>query len=244
MSKQWRPRLNEHENALISNLRNQRNAGIIGDTHAPFELKGYREFCVETFNLFGVTDVYHAGDEVDNHALSYHESDPDGMSAGHEAERAQVCMNAWYKEFDKVKVAVGNHSALPFRKGMTGGIPKRFLKSYNEIWSAPRGWEWALEWEQDNWLLTHGTGTSGQNGVLNYAIRVRKPTVMGHNHQFGGVQYQSSPQDLIWGMYTGCGIDRKAYAFAYGRNFPNKPTIGCSVILDNGRVPIFVPMPL
>jgi hypothetical protein len=41
-----------------------------------------------------------------------------------------------------------------------------------------------------------------------------------------------------------CGIDRKAYAFNYGRDFKDKPVLGCGVVLENGRIPMFVPMPM
>jgi hypothetical protein len=31
-------------------------------------------------------------------------------------------------------------------------------------------------------------------------------------------------------------------AFEYGKNFPNKPTLGAVVITDNGRIAFFIPM--
>jgi len=39
--------------------------GIIGDTHLPFELDGYLEFCQETFEQWGVDTVVHIGDFID-----------------------------------------------------------------------------------------------------------------------------------------------------------------------------------
>ena len=50
--------------------------GIIGDTHLPYELDGYLEFCQETFDRWGVNKVVHIGDFVDNHSLSFHDSEP------------------------------------------------------------------------------------------------------------------------------------------------------------------------
>jgi len=47
---------------------------------------GYLDFCLRVQERFGCSDVIHIGDEVDNHAISYHEHDPDGLSAGSEAE--------------------------------------------------------------------------------------------------------------------------------------------------------------
>lgn len=242
--KQYRPRLSEEENRLISDFRNAKNVGIIGDTHEPFCIKGYREFTYEVFNRFGCSEIVHIGDEVDNHALSYHENSEGAYDAMREAELAQQEMDEWYKTYKNVKVCVGNHSALPFRKATTNGIPNRFLKTYEEIWNAPKGWKWELQWEIDGVLYEHGTGSSGVSGARNRAIANRQSTVIGHSHSFGGVSYMASRNDIIFGMNVGCGIDTSEYAFAYGKQFPKKPTIGCGVVLDKGRTAIFVPMDL
>ena len=39
-------------------------------------------------------------------------------------------------------------------------------------------------------------------------------------------------------MNVGCGIDRTAYAFEYGKAMTKKPIIGSGLVLDNGRLPI------
>ena len=48
--------------------------GIIGDTHLPYELEGYLDFCIETFEAWDVDTVVHIGDMFDNHSLSFHDS--------------------------------------------------------------------------------------------------------------------------------------------------------------------------
>ncbi|NDB62078.1 hypothetical protein EB001_27115, partial [bacterium] len=126
----------------------------------------------------------------------------------------------------------------------TSGLPSRFIKSYEDAWEAPKGWKWALEWEIDGVLYTHGTGSSGQAGAINRARDCRQSTVIGHIHSFGGVLYSSSDKDMIFGMNVGCGIDINAYAMEYSKPFPKRPTLGCGVVLDSGRIAIFVPMPL
>jgi predicted phosphodiesterase len=217
--------------------------GIIGDTHEPFCHPQYRDFCYKTFNRFGVNKIVHIGDEVDNYALSYHEHDPDADNSGSEAEKAQRNLEKWYKTFPVVDVIVGNHSALPHRQATTAGIPKRFVKAYEEVWEAPKGWKWSLELEIDHVKYTHGTGSSGQNGAINRATRSRQSTVIGHIHSFGSVSYHASENDLIFGLNAGCGIDVRAYAFQYGRNFVNKPTLGCGIVVD-GFQAFFIPMNL
>lgn len=217
--------------------------GVIADTHEPFTHPDYRNFCYETFNKHKVNRIVHIGDECDNYALSYHEHAPEGDSAESEAVKAQTAMNKWYKTFSNVDVIVGNHSALPYRQATTAGIPKRFIKAYEDVWEAPRGWKWHMNVEIDHVRYTHGTGCSGQNGAINLALRSRQSTVIGHIHSFGGVNYHASPGDMIFGMNVGCGIDVHTYAFEYGKNFVNKPTLGCGIVV-NGSQAIFVPMPL
>ena len=248
--KQYRPRLTEYENRLVSDFRNAKNVGIIGDTHLPYCIKetsehlSYLQFCYETFNRFGCSEIVHIGDECDNAALSFHQGEVEMPNITSEAEQAQKQLNEWYKTFPNVKGCVGNHSALPFRQATTAGIPKRFMKTYEEIWEAPKGWKWELQWEIDGVLYEHGTGTSGQNGARNRAIANRQSTVIGHSHSFGGVSYMASRSDMIFGLNVGCGISVNHMAFAYGKHFPKKPTIGCGGVLDEGRTGIFIPMDL
>jgi hypothetical protein len=42
-------------------------------------------------------------------------------------------------------------------------------------------------------------------------------------------------------MDTGCGIDRKAEAMAYGRDQVRKPVLGCGVLIDG--IPYYEIMP-
>ena len=242
--KQYRPRLTKSENDYVNSFRNSKNVGIIGDTHEPFCHPDYINFCYETFKRFGCTEIIHIGDECDNAALSFHQSELEMPNAINEAEQAQRAMEEWYRTFSTVKICVGNHSALPFRQATTAGIPKRYLKTYEEIWNAPKGWEWKMDWEIDNVLYTHGTGSSGISGARNRAIANRQSTVIGHSHSFGGVSYMASRNDIIYGLNVGCGIDVDHIAFSYGKHFPKKPTLGCGVVLDSGRIGLFIPMDL
>ena len=241
--KQIRARLSPKEYALISDYRNGNNIGVIGDTHFPFVHPEYLDFCYEVFDRFGCGKIVHIGDEVDNHAISYHESNPDGHSAGREADLAQENLNQWYKRFPEVRVCIGNHTALIERQAMTTGLPKKFIKTYKQAWEAPKGWEWGLSWEIDNVIFTHGTGSSGQNGAINRAKDNRQSTVIGHIHSFGGVLYSASDKDMIFGMNVGCGIDINSYAMEYGKPFAKRPTLGCGVVIG-GKAALFVPMDL
>ena len=43
-------------------------------------------------------------------------------------------------------------------------------------------------------------------------------------------------------MAVGCGVDNSSMAYAYGRNFKNKPILGCGVVIDG--LPYAEPMNL
>jgi hypothetical protein len=219
------------------------NVLIIGDTHEPFCHPDYLDFCRDTAKKFKCTDIYHIGDEVDNHAISFHDHDPDGDSPEGEFQKAVNKLKRWYKAFPNVKVCVGNHSALPFRQAYTSGLPKRFLKTYEEVWEAPKGWQWNLEYVTAcGALIEHGTGASGKNAAIKRAEQHRMNTVIGHCHTEFGVKFSVSRKDIIYGMSVGCGIDRQAYAFAYAKENAAKPILGCGVIVEG--IPMSVPMSL
>lgn len=218
------------------------NTLIIGDTHLPFTHPGYLDFCVDTKKRYGCTSVKHVGDLVDQHAMSYHEHDPDGKSPGDEFAYAKRVVKPWFKAFPRVDMAIGNHDALVARKAYSNGIPAGFLRSFGEAYEAPAGWRFDFEWCFGNWRLIHGTGTSGHDAAFKSAMSGRISTAQGHIHTAAGAKYHANLKEIVWGMQIGCGIERKSYAFAYGRDFKDKPILGCGVVLENGRIPVFVPM--
>ena len=213
------------------------NVLIISDTHCPWEHPGYLDFCNDIKKRVKCTQVVHIGDLVDNHSISYHEHDPDGWSPADEMIAADVHLEPWFKAFPKVELCSGNHDGLVDRKGKTVGLPKRCFKSFRSMWNLPRGWEDAFEHIIDGVLYKHGTGMSGRYAHVQAAERARMSTVIGHVHSSAGIEYIASSRDCIFGMNVGSGIDRKQYAFAYGKDFPRKPILACGVVTDNGRNP-------
>ncbi len=217
------------------------NVLVIADTHFPFEKEGYLEHCLAMYKKYNCNQVIHIGDEVDLCGVSQWEKDPDGFSPGTEASLAQEKMKIWYKAFPNVKVCIGNHTARPFRMAKSNGIPKKFIKSYEEAWEAPRGWQWADSWEIDGVHYTHGTGFSGANAAVTIATRHRQNTVIGHIHSQAGIQYSASKIDLVWGMQVGGALDDTSYAAYYAKDQLKKSIIGCGIVLQ-GKLPIFEPM--
>ena len=219
------------------------NVIVIGDPHEPFTKEGYLEFCRQIQEEYDCGTVVHIGDAVDNHAVSYHEKDPEGMSAGDEFNLALERMKRWYYTFPNVKVCIGNHDALPFRKAFSAGLPKTWLKTYQELLQSPSTWEWDFVHQINGVIYQHGTGLSGEMAAINAARENRQSTVIGHLHTVMNTRFLASYKDLIFGVTVGCGIDHEKYAFAYGKQNTRKPVVACAVILD-GKLPINIPMPI
>jgi len=218
------------------------NVLAIGDTHLPFENKHYLSFCKQTQKKYKCSLTVHVGDLVDNHAISYHEHDPDGYSPYHEMLQADKSLAKWFKAFPKLKLCKGNHDMLAKRKGRTNGIPNRIIKNFRDVWNLPKGWQFEWSYEINNVLYQHGDANSGLYPHAQACKNNRQSTVIGHCHSVAGVNWSANNKDMIFGLSTGCGIDRMKYAFWYGKDFKFKPILSCGVILENGRVPILVPM--
>lgn len=215
---------------------------VISDTQDPFSHPDYLPFLKAVSKKHKVDEIVHVGDEVDFHALSFFDPDPDGFSPGHELQAAIVNLKKLYKVFPTVKVCVSNHTARPLRKAFKYGLPKAFLKDYSEFLQAPKGWRWADYWEVDGIRYQHGEGYSGPQGALKAALTNMQSTVIGHIHAHAGVLYSANPKHLIFGMNVGCLINKDAYAFAYGKHIPSKPIISCGVVIDG--LPLVIPMPM
>jgi len=214
----------------------RRNVLVIGDTHLPFEHKGYLDFCNDVRKQEKCGTIVHIGDLVDNHSISYHDHDPDLWSPEYEMQQVDKILVDWFKVFPELTLTKGNHDCLVDRKGKTVGLPKRCFTPYRDIWKLPDGWVDVFHIDIDGVLYKHGTKLSGKWAHYNQAIKNRQSTVMGHLPASAGIAFTASEKDCIFGMNVGCGVDAKAAAFAYGEDFPEKPIVSCGVVY-NGRDP-------
>ena len=220
------------------------NTLVIADLHCPFEHKDYLAFCKRIHKQLNCNRVVMIGDLVDNHSISYHEHDPDGWSPYHEMKETDKHLAPWFKSFPKLSLCRGNHDALVDRKGKTVGLPKRAFREFRDIWNLPDGWADDFEFVFNKVKYTHGTGYAGKYAHIQAAVDNRMSTVIGHLHSVAGVEYMANNYDLIFGMCVGCGIDKKKYAFAYGKDFRRKPVLGCGVVsyTKHGTNATFFPM--
>lgn len=219
------------------------NTLVIGDTHAPFTREGYLEHNLKAQKDYKCGTVVHIGDVIDNSYSSFHETNPDGHSAGDELDYAIESLQPWFKAFPNVKVCLGNHDLIINRKAFSAGLSKRWIKGLGDVLGAPN-WNFDIEHIIHDVLYTHGTGTSGQNSAYNRAINRRMSTVQGHLHSEASIRFNVSQKDIIFGMQVGCGVDEKKYAFDYAKANPRKFIISSGVVLNKGKQPILLPMEL
>ena len=240
MEKNNRYRLKPHEVAAIQKMRETetRNILVIGDLHEPFCLDGYLDWCLEQYEAFNCNQVIFIGDIIDAHGFSYHEPDPDGMSSGLELETAIKKIAKWYEAFPQADVMIGNHDRMASRKAMSGGIPAAWIRSYNEVLGTP-SWNWCDSVIYDDVLYEHGEGGQAAAKAKNNLMS----SVCGHTHTLAYVQWFVGKRFKVFGMQVGCGVDSTTYATAYAKNF-KKQSIGCSVVLNNGELPINLLMTL
>ena len=219
--------------------------GIIGDTHLPYEHKDYLQFCIDTFKSQGVNRVIHIGDLLDNHGLSFHDSEP--SLVGPTGERLLVMdqLQPWFEAFPELTLIQGNHDMMANRKALKMGIdPAVYMRPLGEVYEFPKGWDIQQSLVINNVQYHHGETATGVNGFRNDAKARMMNTVTGHNHSNFGVSYTATDHRLVWGLAVGCGVDNNSMAFAYGKNFKNKPVIGCGVVAKNGKLPMCFPMDL
>jgi len=202
-----RPNLSEEEYELLIKFRKgnlrlkpaQRNVLVIGDLHEPFCLDEYLAFNVGLYRKYQCSQVVFIGDIIDNHFSSYHETDPDGMSAGVELDFAINRLKRWYEAFPDAIITIGNHDRLIHRKAQTGGVARRWIRPYNEVLEV-YNWKFVESWEQDNVLYVHGEGGTARNRIK----QELQSTVQGHLHTQAYVDWIVGAKYRVFGMQVGC----------------------------------------
>jgi len=216
---------------------------VISDLHIPYHHKDAFSFLRALKNKYKPDMVVNIGDELDHHAISMHEHNPDLMSAGDELRNARHYIKQLEEIFPRMTIVHSNHSSLVYRRALKYGLPKDYLKSYNEFLGVGKGWQWV-----DDLTLTLSDGTRcffthGMSAdVLKVAQQYGMNTVQGHYHTKFSIGYYSNPDALIWGMQVGCLINQKSMAFDYAKNFKSRFIVGCGMII-NGQ-PKLMPMVL
>ena len=212
---------------------------FISDTHIPYSVKGYLRFLRDVKKRFKPDVIIHIGDEVDYHAISFHDSIAELFSAGHELDKSiEEIQEGLHKIFPKMILLESNHGSLVYRKMKHHGIPVRVLKPLHELYQTPL-WEWhehvLLMTNMGRVYCTHGK--SGISGRL--AMALGCSTVQGHYHSKFEIMWFKSITKMRFSMYLGCLADRDSMAMAY--NKPNMADFinGTGGLLENGEPVLF-----
>lgn len=213
---------------------------VISDLHIPYSVAGYTKFLKHLKDKFNPEIVISIGDEIDYHAMSFHDSDTDLFSAGHELDRAIIeLQEGLHKLFPKMYLLESNHGSMILRRAKHHGIPIRTLKPLPDLYETPQ-WTWheeiLLQTNAGRVYLCHGK--SGTYGKL--VKEMGASTIQGHFHGKFELTYHRSVLANRYSMFVGCLVDTESLAMAYGRNHTIKPILGCGGIRANGE-PILFP---
>ena len=214
---------------------------VLGDIHSPWFHPDCPKFVQAIEKKYSPDKWISIGDEIDNHAISYHEHDPNLPSPAVELEAAIKKMQWLYRLAPEMDILESNHGSLVYRKAKSAGLPKHVLKSYRDILQAPPGWKWHFELTQkmsDGNLVYFHHGKTGKQGSLSQTQSMC--SVQGHFHERFHITYWANSKGLYWDCHTGCLIDWKSLAMVYAKNNLKRPIIG-SLIIINGH-PRLLPM--
>lgn len=214
---------------------------LISDMHIPYHHPDTLEFLQYLKNKYKPTRVICLGDELDKQALSYHDHDPDLPSAGDELRRSMPTIQEVYKMFPVMDIIESNHGSLVWRKAKTNGIPRQYIKSYNDVLGVGGGWKWSFDLtitlpNGQKCYIHHGKTSN----VIQLSQQMGMCAVQGHYHEAFKIDYWGNPTGLYWGMQCGCLIDDDALAFSYNNVNIKRPVIGTGLIIDS--IPVLEPM--
>lgn len=218
---------------------------FLSDMHIPYHHKNLLSFLEMLKKRYDPTRVICVGDEVDHHALSFHDSDPDLSSAGDEVKKTLGVIAEVNKLFPEMDLVDSNHGSLAYRKAKHHGIPRHYIKSYNDVLGVDAGWQWHYdlvidmsEFDVPDVYVHHGKSSNG----LRLSQSMGMSSVQGHFHETMNIQYWANPKGLYYSMQIGCLIDDDSYAFAYNNANLKRPLIGTGLILEG--TPVLEVMPL
>lgn len=216
---------------------------FISDLHIPFHHPDAFAFLQKLKDSIKPQLVINVGDAVDFHNISFHNSDPDGMSPSSELRLAKRYLKQLEKIFPKMYIVGSNHGDLPLRKAFAHAIPKDMIRPYNDLFGVGKGWKFV----DDLTLTNPGKGLPDvyvchniRKNALQVAQQRGQRFVCGHYHEAFSIQYSGNPRTLLWAMITGCLINPKSYAFNYNKLNLNRPIIGTGAMING--VPRLYPM--
>jgi len=205
---------------------------VISDLHEPSSRKGALDFCRDLRRKYKTNHTIFIGDLCDWHSISFHAHHPEMPGPKDEFEIAYEAIQKWNKAFPEADVVLGNHDRRVIRLAESVNIPARFLRDYKDIWHTPK-WHWADDFIYDDVYYSHGDGCgSGMYPAFNLVRKMGLSCVVGHHHSAGGVKWLVNPLRRMFGLDTGCLVNDKAMAFAYGFRIKIRSVLSAAVVID------------
>lgn len=218
---------------------------LISDLHVPYHHPNALPFLQMLKERYNPTRIICLGDELDKHAMSFHDSDPDLPSAGDELAAALPVIAQLQEMFPVMDLIDSNHGSMVYRKAKHHGIPRRYIKSYNDVLGVGDGWQWHMDlvldmspWGVPDVYVHHGKSSK----AVKTSQAMSMSHVCGHFHESFGIEYWANPKGLYYGMNSGCLIDDEKLAFAYNNSNLKRPIIGTTLIIEG--IPVLEAMPL
>lgn len=215
---------------------------IIPDLHFPYCHPDSLDFLHKLKVTLNPTLVICGGDELDYHALSFHDSDPDLDSSGRELVLALGYIDTLHELFPKMMLLESNHGSLVYRKAKHHSMPKHLLKSYNDVLGVPSDdWSWHGEiiLELPNGRkckLVH----SASSNVLAASQLCGMSLIQFHYHSSFELRYWDAGYGLNFAITASCLVDDKSLAMAYNKLHSKRPIMG-AVFIENS-LPHLIPM--
>ena len=213
----------------------------LGCTQIPYHHKDLFIFLEEVVKAFRPNLFIHLGDEVDQMGMNFFDDDPDTeYSLVGEANANIKYMNMLRDIFgDKCIVLHSNHGSLLYRRAKKSGIPRQYLKEYNDLYKLPPGWTWRFEYIHE---LEDGRKIYFHHGkakpILKTSMTKGMCVVQAHYHDQFYVVYRSDGKRHLWQAQTGCLCDKDSLAMAYGKNNVAETVLGCLIIVNGTPIPI------
>lgn len=228
---------------------------FISDLHAPYHHPDALEFLAALKKKYNFARIVCVGDELDYHAMSFHDSDPDLDSAGRELQRGREVLWELWRMFPLMDLLESNHGSMAYRKGKHHGVPRHLILGYKDAIFGEKkkdgtvhlpnmrgvGWNWHFEL-----IITLSTGQrvkivhNRKSSTLMNVKETGMSFIQGHHHTVFEIVHHHTTDFLNWGMTVGCLIDDASYSYAYNKFTVARPIIGCGAIID-GR-PKLLPM--
>lgn len=214
----------------------------LSDPHFPFHHRDTFDFHEAVAEKYKPDRIICLGDERDNHKGSYHEHEPELPSWEDELDLGNECLHRLAGIFPKIDFMESNHGSLWFRKAKTIGLPRKLMKSYEEV-TGVKGFKWhfdlTVRMSDNNFVNFHHARSAD---ILRASQQMGMSLVQGHHHNKFDIRYWSTSRGLFWGMQLPCMADKDSLAQSYGRNNLNRPMVGNGMIL-HGQ-PQLLPMVL